>query len=108
MMSGPARRLSEFLKLPPTPRRSTKHRNYSKQYYPVLTAKERLDEMRKKEDEKRVNENLKVQRAKDREAMKKKREEIKKAKAEERERKKVEKEQQKEQAKSKAILTVTV
>lgn len=93
------RRLSEFLKLPPTPRRTTKHRNYTKQYFPVLTAKERLEEIRQKENEKKDIEKRKKQKAQEREAMKLKREEIKKAKAEERERKKTEKTQRKEQEK---------
>lgn len=96
---GCKRRLSEVFKLPPTPRRSTKHRKYSMKFYPVLTAKERLDEIQKKEDEKQAIANLKLKRAKDREMIKQQREDLKKAKAAERERKKIEREQKKEQKK---------
>lgn len=85
------RRLSDVLKLPPTPRRSTKHRNYAKPYQPVLTAGERLEEIRKKEGEKLEKEQQRKRKAVEREEAKLKREEVKKAKMEERERKKLEK-----------------
>nr|XP_029732000.1 stress response protein NST1-like [Aedes albopictus] len=84
------RRLSDVLRLPPTPCRSVKHRNYARQYHPVLTAGERLEELRKKEQQKVEMEQQKKRKALERQDAKQKREEAKKAKLEERERKKKE------------------
>nr|XP_029720502.1 uncharacterized protein LOC115262239 [Aedes albopictus] len=67
------RRLSSILKLPPTPRRSGKHRNYVKQYQPVLTAGERLEEIRKKEEQKVQMELQKKRKAIERQEAKQKR-----------------------------------
>lgn len=85
------RRLSDILRLPPTPRRSTKHRNYARQFQPILTAGEHLEEIRKKEEEKVEKEQQKKRKAMERQDAKlKQEEEVKKAKLEERERKKME------------------
>lgn len=84
------RRLSDILRLPPTPRRNAKHRNYSVQYTPVLTAGERLEAIRKKEAEKMEIEQTKKRKALERKDAALKREEAKKARIEERERKKKE------------------
>lgn len=95
------RRLSEILKLPPTPRRNPKHRNYSMQYTPVLTAGERLEAIQKKEAEKMEIEQTKKRKALERKDIKLKREEAKKARMEERERKKKEQKQKKFNRKTK-------
>ncbi|XP_053691396.1 uncharacterized protein LOC128739919 [Sabethes cyaneus] len=71
------RRLSDVLRLPPTPRRCSKHRNYAKQFQPVLTAGERLEAIRKKEEEKEEKERHKKRRAMEREDAKLKREILK-------------------------------
>lgn len=44
--------ISDFLDCPDTPKRSSKHRNYKRKFHPVLTAGERLEEIRRIEDEK--------------------------------------------------------
>lgn len=98
------RRLSSFFKLASTPRRKVKHRNYSIPYNPVLTAGERLEEMRIKEEKKKENENLKLMKAKERVAARIRREEIKSLKAEARKRKKYEIEMKKEEHKKKQKL----
>ncbi|KXJ77590.1 hypothetical protein RP20_CCG007154 [Aedes albopictus] len=90
-----APRLVDFLKLPPAPHRSSKHRNYKKKFYPVLTADERLAEIRKVEKEKQETELKKKERALLRQQARTKREELKKRKQEEREEKKQLKELQK-------------
>ncbi|XP_062552010.1 uncharacterized protein LOC134217257 [Armigeres subalbatus] len=46
------RRLSSFLNCPPTPKRAKTHRNFKRQFNPVLTAGERLDELHRIECEK--------------------------------------------------------
>lgn len=85
------RRLSDILRLPPTPRRTAKHRNYTKQYHPVMTAGERLEEIREKENQKIEVAQQKKRKAIEREETKKRKEEAKRAKIEERERKRMEK-----------------
>lgn len=76
--------ISEILSFPPTPRRSSKHRNYTKKYFPVLTAGERIEEIRKVQKEKQDNEVKKKIRAAERAESKRKTEEAKKERAEKR------------------------
>lgn len=44
--------ISGYLNCPETPKRNRAHRNYKRKFYPVLTAGERLEEMRRIEEEK--------------------------------------------------------
>ncbi|EDO64276.1 AGAP010484-PA, partial [Anopheles gambiae str. PEST] len=68
--------LPEVLTLPPTPRRSIKHRNYKTNFHPVLTAGEQ---------QKEKEEQLRKRKAEERREAKEKREEAKRARLEERE-----------------------
>ncbi|XP_062533940.1 uncharacterized protein LOC134202955 [Armigeres subalbatus] len=89
--------ISEFLKIPPTPRRSAKHRSYTKKYFPVLTAGERIEEIRKAEQEKQKNEIQKKIRAAERTEARRRTEEAKKERAEKRKQKKLNEESVKEE-----------
>lgn len=44
--------ISELLQTPPTPHRSSTHRNYKRKYHPVLTASDRLEEIYRVNEEK--------------------------------------------------------
>ncbi|XP_062540250.1 uncharacterized protein LOC134208226 isoform X2 [Armigeres subalbatus] len=102
--------ISEFLKIPPTPRRSAKHRSYTKKYFPVLTAGERIEEIRKAEQEKQENEIQKKIRAAERTEARRRTEEAKKERAEKRKQKKLNEEsvkEEKENCNSKRIRKAT-
>lgn len=77
------RTLTDVLTLPPTPRRT-------RPYYPILTAGERVEEIRKKEQLKAEMQQQKKREALERQEAKQQREEAKKARMEEREQKKKE------------------
>lgn len=92
--------ISSFLDCPDAPKRSGKHRNYKRKFYPVLTAAERLEEIRRVEEEKqsaikRRKENAEKRAAKKEEAGKLRAvaQERKKEKAEKRAQGKIEAEQ---------------
>ncbi|XP_021704541.1 uncharacterized protein LOC110677708 [Aedes aegypti] len=95
--------ISEFLVLPPAPRRSGKHRNYTKKYFPVLTAGGRIAEIRKNEKEKQENELRKKIRAVEQAEAKQRAEEAKKERAEKRNQKKLEKETMKKQKENRVL-----
>lgn len=82
--------ISDVLKLPPAPRRSGKHRNYAKKFYPVLTAEERLEEIRQIERAKQENEVKKLARAAERAENKQRKEKAKEERAKQREQKRLE------------------
>ncbi|XP_055624073.1 uncharacterized protein LOC129767345 isoform X1 [Toxorhynchites rutilus septentrionalis] len=82
------RRLSDVFKVPPTPRRSCRHRNYVRKFQPILTAGQRLEEIRKEEEVKMEKEQQKKRKALERQEAKIQREEAKRARLEEREREK--------------------
>ncbi|EDO64856.1 AGAP012904-PA, partial [Anopheles gambiae str. PEST] len=71
--------LPEVLTLPPTPRRSIKHRNYKTNFHPVLTAGERTEAIRQKKEQKEKEEQLRKRKAEERREAKEKREEAKRA-----------------------------
>ena len=87
--------ITELLQTPPTPRRSNIHRNYKRKFHPVLTASERLEEIRRLEQEKENDAARKKARVEERELAKIKKEQLKKEKTKIRERKQEEAEQRK-------------
>ncbi|XP_062711605.1 uncharacterized protein LOC109424601 isoform X1 [Aedes albopictus] len=88
------RKVEEFFTSPPTPKRNPKHRNYQNRTHFVLTAAERLDEMRISEDKKLEAIEMKKKRAELREVRKKEKEQM----AEERKEKKKQRELSKQVA----------
>lgn len=100
--------IGKFLQTPPTPKRSKQHRNYARRFFPILTAEERLNEIRRLEQEKENAVMDKTEKAEKRKKEKEnaelvkaklsaEREAIKKQKAEIREQKRLEILQRKEQ-----------
>lgn len=87
--------ISELLQTPPTPRRSSSHRNYKRKFYPVLTASERLEEIRQLEEEKENEVARKKTKVEERELAKIRAEELKIEKAEIRKKKQEKVEQRK-------------
>lgn len=77
--------ISSFLQTPPTPKRSKKHRNYTRKFFPILTAEERLNEIRRLEQEKENSIMEKNEKAEQRKKDKEQAEVMKLKKAEERE-----------------------
>lgn len=85
--SGMRTSILPLLQTPPSPKRSVNHRNYKKNYHPVLTAGERLEELQRIEQEKENEVVRKAEVARKREEAKKEDEVVKKLKAEAREQK---------------------
>lgn len=73
-------RLKEFLAIPEAPKREKKHRNYKQQSYAVLTAGERLQELRNRERMKEETEKMRKEKAEERLKKKYEAEEEKKVK----------------------------
>lgn len=87
--------ISELLQTPPTPQRSSSHRNYKRKFHPVLTASERLEEIRRLEEEKENEVVRKKAKAEERELAKIEAEKVKQEKAKARKQKQAETEMRK-------------
>lgn len=74
-----------FFKAPPTPKRNPKHRNYKQKSYAILTAGERLQELRQQELSKAIAAKQKQERAVKRKENKLNKEAAAKARAEQKE-----------------------
>ncbi|XP_055642685.1 uncharacterized protein LOC129779303 [Toxorhynchites rutilus septentrionalis] len=98
MRDGKADDIASFLQTPETPIRSKHHRNYTRKFFPILTAEERLNEIRcleqakedaikkknEKTEQKKKNkkhaDDMKLQKAAERETVKKHKEELREQK----------------------------